>query len=140
MEKYKFFIKNVYVKIKESLVKEIPNKNNKFTIIDDIYNYLSFYNKKYSEKVDLQKIIQDNNEEFEIINKIINKITKYLTELFFNLDYIMKMIKLLTIIMLAILMITITKIISMNILCQNMGKRQIELMILKIQLKIMKII
>ena len=83
VEKYKFFIKNVYIKIKESLVKEIPNKNNKLSIIDDIYNYLSSYNKKYSEKIDIHKIIQVNNKEFDIINKI----TKYLTELFFNLDY-----------------------------------------------------
>ena len=29
----------------KSLVKEIPNKINKFIIIDDIYNYLSNYNK-----------------------------------------------------------------------------------------------
>ena len=127
MEKYKFFIKNVYIKIKESLVKEIPNKNNKFSIINDIYNYnyLSSYNKKYSEKIDLHKIIQGNNEEFEMVNKI----TKYLTELFFNLDYVMKMIKLVRIIMLTILMITIIKIILIKIFCQNMKKRQIKLVI-----------
>ena len=76
-------MKNVYIKIKESLVKEIPNKINKFTIIDDIYNYSSNHNKKYSEKINLHLIIQGNDEEFEIINKI----TKYLTDIFFNLDY-----------------------------------------------------
>ena len=125
MEKYKFFIKNVYIKIKESLVKEIPNKNNKFSILNDIYNYLFSNNKKYSEKIDLHKIIQGNNEEFEMVNKI----TKYLTELFFNLDYVMKMIKLVRIIMLTILMITIIKIILIKIFCQNMKKRQIKLVI-----------
>ena len=83
VEKFIFFIKNIYIKIKESLVNEIPNTINKFTIIDDIYNYLSNYNKKYSEKENLHQIIQGNDEELEIINKI----TKYLTVLFFNLDY-----------------------------------------------------
>ena len=33
VEKFIFFIKNIYIKIKESLVNEIPNTINKFTII-----------------------------------------------------------------------------------------------------------
>jgi len=73
VEKYKFFVINVYIKIKESLIKEILNKNNKFSIIEDIYNFLSIYNNKYSEKINLDIIIQSKAKEFEIINKIIIK-------------------------------------------------------------------
>ena len=50
MEKYKLLVRNVYNKIKESLVNEIPNNNNKFTIIEDIYKFLSFIIKKILQK------------------------------------------------------------------------------------------
>jgi hypothetical protein len=71
--KYKFFIIKAYNKIKESLIKEIPNIINKFTIIENLNEYLSCYNKKYSEKINLHLNIQRKEEDFEIINKI----TKY---------------------------------------------------------------
>lgn len=68
--KYKFFIIKAYNKFIESLIKEIPNIINKFTIIKDLNEYLSCYNKKYSEKINLHLNIQSKEEDFEIINKI----------------------------------------------------------------------
>ena len=82
IEKYKSVIISVYNKIKDSIIKEIGHKNEKFSIINDIYEYLNNYNKKYSSKIDIHTIIQSDKDELKIINKISN----YLVDMFFNLE------------------------------------------------------
>ena len=45
--KYQIYLKSVYFKIKDSLIKEIPVKKEKFSIIVAIINFISNYNRKY---------------------------------------------------------------------------------------------
>ena len=82
IEKYKSLILSLYNKIKDSIINDIGTKKEKFSIINDIYEYLNNYNKKYSSKINIHNIIQSEKDELKIINKISN----YLVELFFNLD------------------------------------------------------
>lgn len=82
IHKYKQFLVTIYVKIKESLVKNNDTKNEKFSIINDIKKFFYEYNKKYKQKIDFFKIIQSEEEESQIINKICN----YLLNLFYNID------------------------------------------------------
>ena len=82
IEKYKSLILSLYNKIKDSIINDIGTKKEKFSIINDIYEYLNNYNKKYSSKINIHNIIQSEKDELKIINKISN----YLVEMFFNLD------------------------------------------------------
>ena len=80
--KYKNFLISVYSKLKDSFVLNIPPKREKFSVINDIYKFISNYNKKYSNKININHIIQGDKEDLNIIYKI----TYYMLDLLYNMD------------------------------------------------------
>lgn len=48
----------------------------------DILDFFAKYNKQYKEKLDLSKILQGNEEIYNIINKV----SKYLLDLYFDIN------------------------------------------------------
>ena len=58
IEKYKMLILSLYNKIKESIIKDKGIKKEKFSIFNDIYEYLNNYNNKYLTKINIHTIIQ----------------------------------------------------------------------------------
>ena len=68
--KYKGFLKSIYSKIKDSLNKDIQVKKEKFSIIEDILNFISIYNRIYKSNLNIHNIIQSESEEINIINKV----------------------------------------------------------------------
>lgn len=71
----------MYEKIKNSLINKCANKEEKFSIINDIYTFISNFNSKYKTKLDFNIILQSEEEDLLIIEKVSN----YLLEIF--LDY-----------------------------------------------------
>jgi len=55
IEKYKIFIIKVFNKVKETLINPIPIKNEKFSVVKDIYSFFNKYNKQYHSKLDTSK-------------------------------------------------------------------------------------
>lgn len=58
IHKYKEFLKSIYSKIKDSLLIDIQIKKEKFSIIEDILNFISNYNHKYKTNLNIHNIIQ----------------------------------------------------------------------------------
>ena len=84
IDKYKIFIIKSFNKVKESIINPIPAKNEKFSVVKDILAFFAKYNKQYKEKLDLSKILQGNEEIYNIINKV----SKYLLDLYFDINII----------------------------------------------------
>ena len=82
IDKYKIFIIKSFNKVKESTINPMPAKNEKFSVVKDILDFFAKYNKQYKEKLDLSKILQGNEEIYNIINKI----SKYLLDLYFDIN------------------------------------------------------
>ena len=82
IDKYKTYIINVYAKIKEIMVNSIQDKREKFSIVKDIYKFFTNYNQIYSDKINMHNIIQGNEEDNEIINRVCN----YLLNLFCGIE------------------------------------------------------
>ena len=81
ISKYKLYLKKIYEKIKNSLVIKHNIKEEKFSIINDIYQFIKNFNSKYNTKLDFNIILQSDEEDLKIIDKVGN----YLLEIF--LDY-----------------------------------------------------
>ena len=84
ISKYKIYLINIYDKIKSNLF----NKNNilftkKFSVVDDILLFIKNYNDKYHTKINTNLIIQSDENNM----KIINKICIYLLDIFFDIYY-----------------------------------------------------
>ena len=47
IEKYKIYLKNKFDKIKNSILVKTEKKEEKFSVVNDIFNFISNYNKKY---------------------------------------------------------------------------------------------
>ena len=73
IEEYKTFIIKVFNKVKETLINSIIVKNEKFSVINAIIIFFNKYNKQYNDKLDVCKIIQSNEEN----NSIVNKVSRY---------------------------------------------------------------
>ena len=80
--KYKEYLITIYRKVKESLVKNTKIVKNKFSVVDDVLMFISEYNKKYKTKLNIHKIIQSDQDELELINKI----SDYLLNLIFGIE------------------------------------------------------
>ena len=80
--KYQLFLINIYDKIKESLISKVYNKEVKFSVIKDIYDFIVKYNKKYKTDLNFNLILQSDDEETNIIYKLAD----YLLDLFFDID------------------------------------------------------
>ena len=81
--KYKILLKSIYLKIKDSLIKEIEvKKEKKFIIIDNIIKFISDYNYKYKTNLNIHNIIQGDSEEINNINNVCD----YLLNLFYGLE------------------------------------------------------
>ena len=57
IEKYKSFIINIYIKIKESFINNSSKPKEVFSVINDIYKLLNNYNAKYQTELNNNKII-----------------------------------------------------------------------------------
>ena len=55
--KFKLYLIKVGEKIKNSLVEKVEIKNTRFSIINDIFNFLKNYNNKYNTELDINIII-----------------------------------------------------------------------------------
>lgn len=80
--KYKLFLLGVYEKLKDAFVMNIIPKKEKFSIIKDIYFFIDSYNQKYSKKIEVNQIIQGDEDD----KNVINKITNYMLNLLYHLD------------------------------------------------------
>ena len=60
ISKYKIYLVKVYEKIKNSLINKCANKEEKFSIINDIYTFISNFNSKYKTKLDFNIIFQSD--------------------------------------------------------------------------------
>ena len=80
--KYKLFLLGVYEKFKDAFVMNIIPKKEKFSIIKDIYFFIDSYNQKYSKKIEVNQIIQGDEDD----KNVINKITNYMLNLLYHLD------------------------------------------------------
>ena len=69
--KYGEYIKYIYTKITNSLIKKIEEKDDKFSVINDILSFMNKYNDKYKTKIDFNNILQSSEELREIIAKVI---------------------------------------------------------------------
>ena len=63
MEKMKIYLLKIYDKVKESIVNKINIKSESFSIINDILDYISCYNKKYKTNINFNKIMQGDDED-----------------------------------------------------------------------------
>ena len=81
MEKYKIYLIKIYNKIKESFVNKIKIKQENFSVINDILEYISNFNKKYKTKINFINIIQGDEED----KKKIFKICDYLLDIFLDI-------------------------------------------------------
>ena len=82
IEKYSEYLISVYEKIKNSLVNKIEPKIEKFSIIKDIIRFIKNMNEKYSDGLNLINILQRDEED----SGIINKVCKYLMEFYFDIE------------------------------------------------------
>ena len=67
--KYGVYIKNIYIKITNSLINKIEEKDDKFSVINDILSFMNKYNDKYKTKITFNNILQSSEELVEIIEK-----------------------------------------------------------------------
>ena len=63
-------------------MKDIQFKSEKFSIIKDILYFISNYNEKYKANLNVHNIIQGEQDELEIINKI----SDYLLKLIYGFE------------------------------------------------------
>ena len=70
--------KKIYEKIKNNLVNKYIIKEEKFSIINDIYQFIKNFNPKYNTKLDFNIILQSDEEDLKIVDKVGN----YLIEFF----------------------------------------------------------
>ena len=80
--KYKIYLKSIYSKIKDALIKKIPVKKEKFSIIEDIINFISNYNSKYKSNLDIYNIIQGDSDEINLISKVFD----YMLNIFYGYE------------------------------------------------------
>ena len=80
--KYKIYLTSIYSKIKDALIKKIPVKKEKFSIIEDITNFISNYNSKYKSNLDIYNIIQGDSDEINLINKVFD----YMLNIFYGYE------------------------------------------------------
>ena len=66
-------MKNIYLKIKTSLVKETNIKYERFSIIKDILLFIKNLKKKYKDDIDITSILQGDNSQNKIINLLSSK-------------------------------------------------------------------
>ena len=78
ISKYEIFLKNIYNKITTSLVNKANEKEEKFSVINDILLFLSKYNKQYKTSLNFINIIQSTNELNEIIDKVTETCLEYI--------------------------------------------------------------
>ena len=83
IEKYSEYLISIYEKIKNSLVNKIRPKIEKFSIIKDITEFIKNMNEKYSDGLNLINILQCDEED----SAIINKVCIYLLEFYFDIDF-----------------------------------------------------
>ena len=57
--------------------------NEKFNVVADILNFIKYYNNKYKTKININIILQSDENEKNIINKICN----YILEFYFDFDF-----------------------------------------------------
>ena len=72
IDKYKNYIRFVYEKIKKSLINKIEEKVEKFSVVNDILQFIKRYKDLYNTDIDIINIIQNNNEINDIIEKVCN--------------------------------------------------------------------
>ena len=82
IDKYKKYLKQVYEKIKTSLInpKNLSDKE-KFSVVSDVLTFIKKYNEKYNTNIDINLIIQNDDE----ITNIVNKTCNYILEFFFDI-------------------------------------------------------
>ena len=78
--KYGVYIKNIYIKITNSLINKIEEKDDKFSVINDILSFMNKYNDKYKTKITFNNILQSSEELVEIIEKA----TEYCQDITFD--------------------------------------------------------
>ena len=74
IEKLKFITIKKYDEYKNSIKKPKMPIHKKFSIIEDIYKFITNYNEKYKTKLNVKLIIQSDEEDMENIYNISKKI------------------------------------------------------------------
>ena len=74
ISKYANYLKNIYDRIKDSLINPVIEMKEKYSVINDIMSYLKNYKNKYNCKLDVIHIIQGNEDEQQVINQVCNTV------------------------------------------------------------------
>lgn len=82
ISKYKEYLLLIYNRVKSSLVNKYEKKIEKFSVVKDIVLFIKNINQKYKDGLNLNNILQGDEEN----NDIINKVADYLLEFYFDLD------------------------------------------------------
>jgi len=73
VDKYREYIKLLYTKITNSLINKPDEVKKKFSVIDDIINFITLYDKKYKVDINFNNILQCSDDLNEIIENVSNK-------------------------------------------------------------------
>lgn len=73
VDRYKEYVKLLYTKITNSLINKADEVKKKFSVIDDIINFITLYDKKYNVNINFNNILQWNDDLNEIIENVSNK-------------------------------------------------------------------
>lgn len=73
----------IFNKIKASLVNKIDVKKEKFSIINDIINFISYITKKYEQGLNLNNILKGD----ENTNNLMYNVSNYVLDFYFDWDF-----------------------------------------------------
>ena len=86
IDKYKINLVNIYNRMTLSLINVNNVKEERLSIINDIYSFFAIYNSKYKTNIQLSNILQSDEEIIKIIDKICNFILDFLFDGFNSED------------------------------------------------------
>ena len=80
VDRYREYVKLLCNKIKNSLINKANEVKKKFSVIDDIINFITLYDKKYKVDINFNNILQCSDD----LNKIIENLSNKSLELIFD--------------------------------------------------------